>query len=167
MYNVDIVDQLILEVYMKRILIVLVLAVVLVMSLAAMAPAQVEGPEVVEAQDPFDALFLLLGFPVLGTVAAALVNVGKSLKLIKDGAAPLWRALISIVILGVLYGFKIIAPGVLETYGGSIESGASAFLGALDVILQILLMIFGSAVSHNYALKGIPVIGRSYSEAVG
>jgi len=143
--------------------IIVVLAVAAVVMIAA-APIQ-EG--VPDGADQFDALFLLLGLPALGAVPAALVNAGKSLGWIKDGRAPIFRALISIVLLAILYGFQLLAPDFLMANIGVIEGGAAGFVEFIGVLVQLALLILGSGLMHSGVLKGIPVIGKSYSENVG
>ena len=114
--------------------------------------------------DPFFALLLPLayqfmalgGFAALGT---ALVNIAKFAKWAKDGDAPKWAAAIQGVLFVVFLGLKFFMPG-FNPEAGSETAGqiAQLLLNALQLATQ-----FGLGKVFHAGLRGVPVIGKSFS----
>jgi len=103
-----------------------------------------------------DILALLAGLAGLGGFISILVNVLKSIGVVKDGTSETWvRALnlLSFVAVAVVYFMKVQVEWSL----------VNGFLVLGSTLLGMILQLFTSTLTYAQ-VKGIPVIGFSYSE---
>lgn len=98
----------------------------------------------------------LAGFAAL---AAALINAGKAAGLVKDGQAANYSLLINLVGFIVLVLLRVFRP---DADIKSVDSVVAVVSQILAYILGLILQFSSSKVA-NSGLRGLPVIGFSYS----
>lgn len=98
----------------------------------------------------------LVGFAMLITL---LINVAKFLGLVKDGQADKVSAGANLILILVVYGFKLFRPEFDFANVDPIVQEA-ATVGTL--IFTYILQLYGSQLTHN-TVKGLPIVGKSYS----
>jgi len=96
----------------------------------------------------------------VGTLIAALVNIGKSFGFVQDGTAPVWSAVLNIVALIALFAAQISGYANLVPV---FDAQAGEFSNMLNVVVAFLVQFMASRKSYESALAGLPVIGKSYS----
>jgi hypothetical protein len=99
----------------------------------------------------------LAGFAAL---VAVLVNIFKLAGWVQDGQAPAWVLVINLVGFIAFIALKIFAPAVDLGQVDAVLAGIAQFL---VFILGIVVQLFVSRVTHEKALRGLPLIGKSYS----
>jgi hypothetical protein len=108
-----------------------------------------------------DLLKLLGSLGGIGALVAALVNIGKTVGWIKDGQAPTFMTGFNLLILILLFALGIFRPQ-------ADIAGADQIAGQLAVVLITVFgfvwQLISSRLTHD-ALKGVPVLGKSYSQA--
>ena len=98
----------------------------------------------------------LVGFAALITL---FINVAKWLGWIKDGQAQVYSAGANLVLILVVYGFKLFRPDFSFAALDPIMQEAAA-VGTL--IFTYILQLFGSQLTHE-TVRGLPIVGKSYS----
>lgn len=103
------------------------------------------------------ALLKLGGFAAL---VAVLVNIGKTIKLVPDGLAPTVSTGLNLVGLIVLYVMGIVKPDFnIE----QMDSVAGTLAQILALTFGLIWQLIASRLTHEKALKGLPLIGKSFS----
>lgn len=98
----------------------------------------------------------LAGF---GALVALIVNVLKTFKLVSDGQAPVWSTGLNILLLAGLFALNVYRPDIDPGQYDPIAAQL-AQLGAM--LLALFTQLGGARIAHNL-LRGIPVVGKSYS----
>ena len=98
----------------------------------------------------------LAGFAAL---IAFLVNILKVVGLVEDGHAPYWSAALNLLGLAGLLAVNVYAP---ELDVAGLDAKVAGFVEVGLVVFGYILQLLGSKVTH-YAVKGLPVVGKSYS----
>ena len=108
---------------------------------------------------------LQIGYLVgLAALIAALINIGKTIGLVKDGDAGSWSAGLNLVALVVLVALKMFRPD-LELEKLDVELGALAQV--LGIVLALLSQIKVSASVHNFFVGlELPVVGKSFEASL-
>jgi hypothetical protein len=129
------------------------------MCIATPAFAQ-SSPPVAETVD-INALLVAAGSLVgWGALIAVFVNIGKTLKFVTDGTAPIWVTGGNLLGMALLFIVKLIKP---DLDVGQVDQMAGALSVMLGAILQFITMIASSKLTYM-AVKGTPLIGKSYSK---
>lgn len=102
----------------------------------------------------------LAGFAAL---VALVVNIGKVTKVVKDGQASTWTLGLNLAGLVGFFFLRLFQPDLDVTQVSDI-AGQLAQAGA--IILSVVIQMGTSKTTH-VAVKGVPVIGKSFSESVG
>lgn len=109
----------------------------------------------------------LLGqWAILGgfaAVIALLINVGKTIGLIKDGQAPNWSLGLNLAGLVVFFLVKVFAPDTDVTAANDVANQ----LAQAGVIILTVVMQLATSKGTNAAVRGTKVIGKSHSKGVG
>lgn len=101
----------------------------------------------------------------VGAVIAALVNVGKVLKLVKDDTAGKWFAGLSLLAVGALVYLKLFQPQIAIEY---IDTQAAALAQILLLILGYVVQLGSGIFAHGvFADLKLPFIGKSFSRTGG
>lgn len=101
-------------------------------------------------------LTALAGFAAL---IAFVINLGKVVGFVKDGTAEKWSAGLNLVGLIILFSVKIFRPDLdIEGIDQTLLQVANIGTYILGFVLQL-----GVSKFSNYAVKGVPIIGKSYS----
>ena len=102
-------------------------------------------------------LHTLLSLGGFGALIGVIINVAKTLGLVKDGQATNYATGLNLILLIGLFVGKVMGFDVagLDGVAGEIANAGIA-------ILQLLVMLGGSRLFHN-TLRGVPVVGRSLS----
>jgi len=146
-----------------------VFVAILVIALLAFVPVTVQAKALSDV--PISANMLnvviqiVLGFASLVGVSAliaALINLLKAIKVVKDGDAPQWSAGLNLAAFIGLVAFGVFRPGlamsILDGYAGQIAM-------VVLFILGFLTQITGSSVAHEQLKTAeVPVIGTSFSK---
>ena len=138
----------------------LVLAIVLlVLALPVFAQDGTPPAEPFSLQNLMAELITLAG---VGGLMAAVVNVGKTFGIVKDGTAGRWSAGLNFIALGVLYAIHVFQPDKAPQLVGTVDqvSGTIAQISTLAVGLYFQLR---SAQWGHETLKGLPLVGKSHS----
>ena len=91
---------------------------------------------------------------------AVLINICKVMGLVKDGQSQTWSVVLNLVAMGALIGLKIFVPDM------SIPEVDEKFLvvaQGLTILLGYIVQLGSSKVAYEGALKGVPLIGKSFS----
>ena len=98
----------------------------------------------------------------VGLLIPAVINILKSLNVVKDGTAPTWSAGLNLLALLGLFLVHVIDPagavdkiGIADTLAGQIAQIAVLVFG---LYLQIKVSGWG-----HQTLRGIKLVGKSYS----
>ena len=105
---------------------------------------------------------LLPQFLALGGVAAlvtALVNVLKQFNVVKDGQASIASLILNVLGFVTLIALKVLAPDFDFT---GIDTSAGSIAQILILVLGLVVQLSASQKAHS-TLRGLPVIGKSYS----
>jgi len=108
-------------------------------------------------------LKVLVGWSALAGVAALIalvINVLQHFPLGEDGKAQSWSAALNLIAMAVFLGLKIYNPQVdLAGIDAEIAKVAQMALIILGYVAQL-----GISKGTHAALRGVPVLGKSYSE---
>ena len=132
---------------------IFVMVAILLIAAAPMQEADPLNDLVVEALG-------VLGLGALALVPAAVVNVLKSVGLVKTGQSKVWVTVIGITALGLAYGFNLLSPDLFTEYTPAILAGGESVMKAAGVILQIIVVLKGAGWGHDKLLRGLPLIGK-------
>jgi len=102
-------------------------------------------------------LQVLLSLGGFGALIGLIINVLKTVGVVKDGQATNWATGLNLVLLIALFVGKVVGFDV-----AGLDGIASQVADTGIVILQLIVMIGGSRLFHN-TLRGVPVVGRSLS----
>ena len=105
---------------------------------------------------------LLTQFSTLVGVAAfigLLINVGKVAGIVKDTTAQNWSAGLNILGMIGLLALKLFKPEL----DVSVIVSAAGQIAAAGVVILGLLVQLGVSKITNFFVKGVPVIGKSFS----
>ena len=98
----------------------------------------------------------LVGFSMLITL---LINVAKWIGWVKEGYADKVAAGANLILILVVYGFKLFKPEFdFMTLDPIVQEAAT--VGTL--IFTYILQLFGGQLTHA-VVRGLPVVGKSYS----
>lgn len=98
----------------------------------------------------------LAGF---GALIAFVVNVLKSLGLVRDGQAPTWSAALNLLGLAGLLALRVYAPQVDIV---AVDEQVAQFVEVGLVVFAYIVQLLGSKVGHA-AARGAPLIGKTWS----
>jgi hypothetical protein len=116
-----------------------------------------------EAAPELNDLFMQYGALVgVAALIAVMINVAKTLKWISDGQAQNWSAGLNLIGMALLLIAKVFRPDLDLV---ELDSQAAQLATVLSVVVGYVLQLLSSKFVHEYALKGLPLIGKSYSEA--
>ena len=116
-----------------------------------------------EAAPALNDLFLQYGALVgVAALIAVLINIAKSVQWISDGQAQNWSAGLNLIGMAVLLMAKVFRPDLDLV---ELDSQAAELATVLTVLSGYVLQLLSSKLVHQFALKGLPLIGKSYSEA--
>lgn len=136
------------------ILLAIALLLIIAMPVFAAAPGQAVDPQ----PGGFDDLLLqwggLAGFAAL---IALLINVLKSVGVVKNDTAPTWSAGFNLVGLALLLATKTFKP---ELDMSAVDSQVMDFVNVGVVVFSYVLQLLMSKGTH-FAVRGVPVIGKS------
>lgn len=106
----------------------------------------------------FDNLLVqLAGLAGFATLFTLIINILKSVGVVKDDTAPVWSAGFNVAGLVVLYVLGIVKPG-FDVGGADVQ--VSGFVAAITPIINWVIMMASSRVAHN-AIRGVPLLGKS------
>jgi hypothetical protein len=97
----------------------------------------------------------LIGWPALVT---ALVNVGKTVKIVRDGTAASWSLVLNVLGFGLMYAGVITGVDFAE-----IDATFGALATALVAISTFMVQLGVSSRLHQF-VRGIPILGAAFSE---
>ena len=100
----------------------------------------------------------LVGFPA---AVALVVNVLKTIGVVKDDTSENWVAGLNVAGLAVLFGLKIFAPN-FDVLGG--DATLARIVEALQILVGLLVQLGVAKFTHQKVLKGLPIIGTSFSD---
>jgi hypothetical protein len=113
-----------------------------------------------------DVIMLVLGKweAFLGVVAliTILVNVLKWAGVVKDGTASVWSMVLNGIGMVTFIVVKIVKP---DTDLMILDTNMSLIAQVLSLLFTYVLQLGGSKLVH-FILKGLPVIGKSFSKSV-
>ena len=97
----------------------------------------------------------------VGAFFAFVVNALKQFGVVKDGDAPTWSTALNLAGMVALLAVKVFVPNV------DIDKldGIAASLAQLGVLILGLITQLGFAKLTHFIVKGVPVIGKSYSQS--
>lgn len=96
----------------------------------------------------------------VGALIAALVNVLKTVGVVKDGQAPTVSTGLNLAGMVLLFAVGVIKPD-FDLAGADKFAGDLAFV--LVTVVGFVWQLIASRLTHEQALKGIGVIGKSFS----
>lgn len=95
----------------------------------------------------------------VGFLISVLVNIGKTVGLIKDGQAQNWVTGGNLLVMVLVYAGGLIKPD-LDMPG--IDSTVGQVAQILAMSFSLIWPMIASKITHN-ALKGTAIIGKSYT----
>lgn len=108
--------------------------------------------------DLYDQFLALVG---VGAFIFALVGLGKTVKLVKDGDSPKWVAGLSLAGMVALFVLQV---GGWELDLATIDTAAAGIAVALESLIGVLGMFVAARTTYAVA-KGFPVLGKSHTPA--
>lgn len=102
---------------------------------------------------------LFLSLVGVGSLIAVTVNVLKKVGWVKDGDAPTWSLGLNLVGMVALFIVKTFFPSVDI---GSVDQIAGTIAQVLALLVGLVLQLLSSKATHT-AIKGVPLIGKSYT----
>jgi hypothetical protein len=111
---------------------------------------------------PIDLPSLLTQFMALagvGALVALIVNILKTVGVVKDGNAPTWATGLNLIGLVLLFFIKVFAP---QADIGNLDGLAATIAQIGVLVLGLITQLLGSKLGH-VAVRGTWVIGKSYS----
>lgn len=107
-----------------------------------------------------DLISQLMGLAGFAALVVLLVNVLKSVGIVKDGSSDLWSAGFNLAGLVALYLLKVFQP---DFDVGGVDEDVMTFVNAVTPLVSYILMLLSSKLSY-FAVRGIPILGKSYSK---
>lgn len=98
----------------------------------------------------------------VGALIAALVNIGKTAGLVKDGTAGNWSAGLNVLALIALYVLHVFNPAQAAQLVGSGDQIAGSIAQIATLVVGVYFQLRSAQWGHE-TLKGLPVIGKSHS----
>jgi len=95
----------------------------------------------------------------VGSLIAVLVNIGKTVGLVKDGQAPTWSAALNLAGLIALFVLQLLGKSDLVP---ALDNQAGALASVLTALFAFIWQLIVSLKAHG-ALKGTRIIGKSFS----
>jgi hypothetical protein len=95
----------------------------------------------------------------VGAFFAFLVNVGKTVGLVKDGTAPNWVAGLNLAGLVALFVLKVFVPSADI---GQLDGLAATIAQIGVLVLGLVTQLLGSKLAHA-SVRGTWAIGKSFS----
>ena len=95
----------------------------------------------------------------VGSLIAVLINIGKTVGLVKDGQAPTWSAGLNLAGLIALFVLQVLGKADLVP---GLDNQAGALASALTAVFGFVWQLIVSLKAHS-ALKGTRIIGKSFS----
>lgn len=95
----------------------------------------------------------------VAALLAIVINILKTVGIVKDGEAPVWNVALNIVGLAALFGLKIFRPDI-ELEG--LDQQAAALANTMTVVFTYLTQIGVTKLAHNI-VKGVPVLGKTFN----
>jgi uncharacterized membrane protein YuzA (DUF378 family) len=139
-------------------LFVIALLLVMTISVSASAPTQ-PGPAPATPPSFADLVLQWGSLAGAGVLIAVLINIGKALGWVHEGQSTTWSTILNIVGMIALLLLQIFKP----------DMDIAALDGAAGQIAQVLIILVGlvtqmlSSKGAHFALKGTPLIGKSFS----
>ena len=96
----------------------------------------------------------------VGAFISCLVNIGKTVGLVKDGQAQTYVVGLNLLGLVVLFVIGIVKPDA-NIQGLDAQAGTLASL--LMVVFGFVWQLISSKLTHDKVLKGTPLIGTSFT----
>jgi hypothetical protein len=132
------------------VLILLMLFVITACSAAPATPGSANFPDLVTE---------LMSLAGVGAFIAVVINILKATGVVNDGTAPTWAAGLNVLGLVILFILHVFVPSTdisnLNTVAGQVAQIAALVVG---LVIQLL-----SSKAAHFALKGVPLVGYSYS----
>jgi len=146
---------------MKRSTVLITILLITLITVPAFGQTPTPPPGTgITAPAPIDGLLLqwtgLAGFAAIITL---LINVLKTIGIVKDGQAPAWSAGLNLLGMAVLLAMQVYTPGISLQ---ALDSKAAALAGVGAVIFGYIIQL-ASAKGMQELIKGIPWIGKSFS----
>ena len=107
---------------------------------------------------------ILLQFTALagfGALIAIVINIGKVVGFVKDGTSQNWNVGLNILGMVLLFALQVFRPDMVVKLPGW-DAIAASVAQVATLVLGIVTQI-GTARLTNFVVKGMPVVGRSYS----
>lgn len=101
----------------------------------------------------------LVALAGVGTLIAVLVNLGKQVGIVKDGQAPIASTALNLAALVGLFLLKVFKP---ETDPTQLDAVAAQVAQLLTLVFGLFVQLGGAKLGHEL-LKGVPVVGKSFS----
>ncbi len=95
----------------------------------------------------------------VAALIALLINVLKWFGVVTDGTAQTWSAGLNLLFLIGLFAVNLFAP---EVDIAGLDARLAQLVEFAAVVWGYLLQLFGSKLAHEL-MKGVPIIGKSYS----
>lgn len=148
----------------KNIIVLLIVVFGLAASLPTLA-AHAAPMSGVLAQEPLPdpTADLFTAFKNLTGVAvfiSALINALKTMGIIRNGDAPAWSVGFNLAGMILLFGLQLAGRADLVPV---LDAQASGLSQVLTVIIAFVYQIFVTKLTHENALSGMPLIGKSFS----
>jgi len=102
---------------------------------------------------------LFMGLGGIGALVAAVINILKTVGVVKDGQASTVSAGINLVLMAALLILKVYKP---EVDIAGLDQQAAMLASALVTIFGFVWQLISAKIAHA-ALSGVPVIGKSFS----
>jgi uncharacterized Tic20 family protein len=100
----------------------------------------------------------LLGF---GALVALIVNVLKTVGVVKDDSAGVVATALNVAGLIALLALKVFKPGA-DVAG--LDALAAQIAQALSIVLAVVVQVIGSYATHKIAkAMNLPILGKSFS----
>ncbi|MDR3575347.1 MAG: hypothetical protein P4L50_15915 [Anaerolineaceae bacterium] len=96
----------------------------------------------------------------IGALITCLINILKTIGLVKDGQASTYSVGLNLLGLIVLFVLGVIKPAV-NVQG--LDQSAGQIANILVLVFGFIWQLVSSRFTHNNVLKGTPLIGTSYT----
>ncbi len=94
-----------------------------------------------------------------GALIAFLINILKTIGVVKDGQATAWSTGLNLLGLIGLYAVGLAKPNLDLT---EIDAQVAQFVAVGIVVFDYIIQLLGSKLAHN-TVRGTPLIGKSLS----
>ena len=95
----------------------------------------------------------------VGAVIALVVNVLKTVGVVRDGQAQDFSLVLNLAGVAALVALRVFTPD-LDVAGLDATAGKIAEAGV--IVFGLVVQLYGSRLAHG-AIRGVPVIGKSHS----